>query len=352
MRAVQIQIPTPCHEDWNNMLPEEKGRFCNSCAKTVVDFSVMSDQQLLDYLANFKNQSICGRLHHDQLDRNITELAKPKKKIFLYWQYIVAFVLMIARPSAGKAQGEIKSTLKGDTTIVEQRIETPVILGMIASRMPKTEKDIRKFRVVNDEQQPVAGASIEIKPSGKFITTDEDGWFTIPKKIKSVEVVVSSAGYQPKSLNPQQADQDVVVLEKEIQTIEAVEVKSSYETRIVTAYAGGMWVRPIRSISIRNAVEDSMGLVKNAISPLRLYPNPVNRGNSMKANLNLLLNNDYLLSVINTAGNLMLQKELSVAYQKSTLEIPIPASWAAGNYQVVLQNKKTGKKVTRGFIIL
>ena len=33
----KITIPKPCNKDWNSMSPNKKGRFCNSCSKTVID---------------------------------------------------------------------------------------------------------------------------------------------------------------------------------------------------------------------------------------------------------------------------------------------------------------------------
>lgn len=36
-----IRIENPCHENWNLMSRNQKGRFCDSCNKTVIDFSKM-----------------------------------------------------------------------------------------------------------------------------------------------------------------------------------------------------------------------------------------------------------------------------------------------------------------------
>lgn len=76
MKASQliIRIPEPCHEDWNNMLPDAKGKFCISCHKSVIDFSGKTDTEIRDMLQDHKDQKVCGHFKKTQIDRplNIT----------------------------------------------------------------------------------------------------------------------------------------------------------------------------------------------------------------------------------------------------------------------------------------
>ena len=76
-KYLSIQIPEPCHEDWNNMTATDKGRFCNACAKTVVDFSVMTDTQVLNYFKKDTGNT-CGRFYNAQIENDILI---PKKQI-------------------------------------------------------------------------------------------------------------------------------------------------------------------------------------------------------------------------------------------------------------------------------
>ncbi|MFO0357762.1 MAG: T9SS type A sorting domain-containing protein [Sphingobacteriaceae bacterium] len=71
-KQVIIRVPEPCNEDWNKMNPDEKGRFCASCATSVVDFSKMSDEELKVFLINNKGQKTCGHFKRTQLNRPIS----------------------------------------------------------------------------------------------------------------------------------------------------------------------------------------------------------------------------------------------------------------------------------------
>ncbi|MCT2406348.1 hypothetical protein NZD88_02115 [Chryseobacterium antibioticum] len=65
-----LTMPKPCHENWETMTIDDKGRFCSVCTKTVKDFTSFSDEELL---MNFNSgEKICGRFTEDQLGRNIS----------------------------------------------------------------------------------------------------------------------------------------------------------------------------------------------------------------------------------------------------------------------------------------
>ena len=58
----RLKIETPCHEDWTKMSPNKEGRHCGVCDKTVVDFTVMSQGEITNYLSNNYKAQICGRI--------------------------------------------------------------------------------------------------------------------------------------------------------------------------------------------------------------------------------------------------------------------------------------------------
>ena len=51
-----VEIPEPCNIDWNTMSPlSSDKRYCNSCAKPVVDFSSCSLEEIKRYFSNPEN---------------------------------------------------------------------------------------------------------------------------------------------------------------------------------------------------------------------------------------------------------------------------------------------------------
>ncbi len=67
---MKITIPTPCHENWEAMTPEEKGRFCAVCSKTVRDFTAAPDDEIIEAFSN-STEEICGNFYESQLNRNL-----------------------------------------------------------------------------------------------------------------------------------------------------------------------------------------------------------------------------------------------------------------------------------------
>jgi hypothetical protein len=78
-KTFKLKVAKPCHEDWQNMSPNAKGRHCQSCAKTVVDFSIMTDAEIVSFFKN-KPQNVCGRFTDKQLEKHYS-IATPSQSM-------------------------------------------------------------------------------------------------------------------------------------------------------------------------------------------------------------------------------------------------------------------------------
>ncbi len=99
-----IQLDNPCSEGWENMLPADRGRFCNSCSKQVIDFTAMKDAEIMAYFRKHKN--VCGRIHRDQMDRNL--LPTGERQSFLKRAF--AAMLLMFQSLISEAQTADSST--------------------------------------------------------------------------------------------------------------------------------------------------------------------------------------------------------------------------------------------------
>ena len=62
-----LKITNPCKENWNSMAPNELGRFCQLCDKTVIDFTKMSPDEIKVYLQKNERKRICGRIPREPI---------------------------------------------------------------------------------------------------------------------------------------------------------------------------------------------------------------------------------------------------------------------------------------------
>jgi hypothetical protein len=52
------------------MIKQDHGRFCNSCEKTVADFSKMSEEEISTFLKKSQEEHLCIRVKSYQLEEN------------------------------------------------------------------------------------------------------------------------------------------------------------------------------------------------------------------------------------------------------------------------------------------
>ena len=141
--SIHISIPTPCHESWDSMDATEQGAFCHSCQKEVIDFSAMTDREVIEYLEKYKTG--CGRFRKDQLDTKLT-IPKLDNGIFRWralFLGLISFISIKAFPSIWEDQSPIPRTEKKDT--VTNSINKDSIKSIITDSI--VEKHLQSINV-------------------------------------------------------------------------------------------------------------------------------------------------------------------------------------------------------------
>jgi hypothetical protein len=357
-QPIQLSIPEPCHQDWNKMTPNDQGRFCTSCSKTVVDFSNMSDAALMQYFENLKDSNVCGRVYTDQLDRSIVPAAKPRKKIFVYWQYLLAFVMMITKGQMAKAQGAMKSgevnmnkTL-GDTILlpIQSPISNEIMVGGLTSKRTRgiqklMANKIQQLQIVDTAGLPIPSASVTLFPANKTFVTDEEGFANMSHYPLTDRIEVSAIGYVNSSISVKHIQNARVILKKSTLVLDTL-ILQSYSTSLLTTRAGGI------GITRRNvfSISDTLQNIKARFNPsFKLYPNPAQAGQSFTIELKKA--GSYRIRISDATGRQLLQQLLNVAVKNDTQLIPVPAHWSGGSYVVTVIDEK-GKLVGTNKLLL
>jgi len=141
---LKISVPKPCSENWNAMSPQAQGRFCESCATTVVDFNSFTDEQLKAYFIQ-KSGKTCGRFSHSQLNNPIFLGESPKPNFFV--KALASLALLSGLASQVQAQSNS-----------ENQVPTQQLIERIRGNKPK---------MVAKQPEKVSGDSLVI--SGKVI---------------------------------------------------------------------------------------------------------------------------------------------------------------------------------------
>lgn len=168
-KNITLQIPEPCHEDWNQMTPQGLGRHCESCAKTVVDFTTKSDKFIASYFK--KHDNICGRFRSDQLDRPI-DLSVRRNAILP--PLAASFILPLAMLAASSAYGqESPKQFSRDASYVSLHI---------GSQKQQAYKDIKGV-VTDTAGNPLPGVRISILETNDQIQTDNKGTYRLKAQV-------------------------------------------------------------------------------------------------------------------------------------------------------------------------
>ncbi len=188
-RATIIRIPEPCAESWAAMTPASGGRHCAACQKTVVDFTLKTDAEILAYFKQAGAAAPCGRFRTSQLARPLLPAAPPRPA--QHWRGWVAAALALwvlraeaAAPPAPRPASAQHPQRKPATARPTRQVARRLVSG-----------------VVRDEysQQPVAQAQVRLQGGHRTATTDANGYFRL-------WLPAQRGPHRPQRLVVQQAD--------------------------------------------------------------------------------------------------------------------------------------------------
>jgi hypothetical protein len=172
-KRIELAIPAPCQQRWQDMKQENAGRFCDSCQKTVVDFTAMTDQQIGAYLSN-QPKNVCGRFAASQLNRDVVLLQNTSTSALKQrWLGLMAAGLL----SWSSAQGQ-STQLPDQNVLISERVtpELPAKGDRNAQQETTTAKDstwvIEGKVIAETDKAPLPGATVVRNATQQTIMAD------------------------------------------------------------------------------------------------------------------------------------------------------------------------------------
>ena len=205
MEKINIQIDKPCSEDFKSFKQTDKGGFCNSCKKNVVDFTKISDQEILNYFSSEKNKT-CGLFLESQLksySNSNVSLNKSKSSTFASSVFGISLVSILSFTNGFSQQKtNTTETIKVENGTTKQNSDSEV-----------SNEEFTVSGIVSDQFLPLPGANIYLKNENIGISADIDGKFTFPKKLKTGDVlVVSYIGYNDQKIIVKSKNESITMI--------------------------------------------------------------------------------------------------------------------------------------------
>jgi hypothetical protein len=326
MKKIFLTIPEPCQENWDQMTPCEKGRFCNSCRKTVFDFMDMQDHQLANFFKAAPTD-LCGHLNKEQLERFITI---PKKKIpiirYFFQLTLPAFLISIKSYSQKTLNVHTQAVKKNSLTTDQKPLKTILI-----SQIEGTIKDTSGL--------PVAFATISLKESYHTTISDEEGHFKLSVNEPRSTLIISAIGYEQKEVELKNKEFVEITMIVKSSVMQPVVISSD---NYITGRLGGLMAITVIEKPWIQKVADTI------FSCFTIYPNPVQKNGSFK--MKIKEPGQYQFLIVDSKGSAIKRTELLVN-NKNEITSEQSINRSAGIYFVYIVNSKTGKSYSKKLIV-
>lgn len=158
---MKIDINAPCHENWDGMGPNPKGKHCSKCEKTVYDFSKYADAEIVDFFKDRPN--VCGRFNASQLGRDLTQTRPHSSK----WAIAACGVLLL---SSGSINAQTHLQVGQDSSlesIAQKSIQLTRVLYTSFYEASTRDACISKMRLTIDS----FSIEVDIDSSRKAVVT-------------------------------------------------------------------------------------------------------------------------------------------------------------------------------------
>jgi hypothetical protein len=176
----KIVLTNPCSENWNSMQVDAIGRFCDSCQKSVIDFTSKSDDEIKSLLKNKQGEKLCGRFYINQVERIRIEIdQKILTSNIPFWQKFLVVVLVCFGQDFLGTDFVFAQTGTDSIPVIAQPVDSldSIQLAEADTTLETSADSIQKpVRPKKDEPEFVLYYPVFPMVSGSFTVDDYPEW--------------------------------------------------------------------------------------------------------------------------------------------------------------------------------
>lgn len=246
MKNTFLKINKPCSEHWQNMTPNERGRFCDICAKNVIDFTKLSQAEISKKVQSAKGE-ICARVTKQQLETPLLHL-EVQKKYKLPYSNMAASILLASTMAVSTSVQAQQQPEKTQTEVVQKvRLSSKSNIKRKQSKPATKPSGFVTFTGKvedNDKETPIEGAEIMFVTLQKMYVarSQKDGTFSMEIPVEFVDdanvIRVSYHGVdlkrEPESYPTIYETTDYILSKKELTSTYVIKAVEEY------VYMGGI----------------------------------------------------------------------------------------------------------------
>lgn len=199
---MKISIPKPCSENWNQMTPSEKGRFCTSCQTQVINFKGKSVEEI-KYFLEQQTGSSCGRFSRYQIENfNATYQELPSPSNLRKWTMAAVLAGVSALPTFAQDNSSTPTVPLLNTSISYYHYKLQKT--EVTTAVPTGDTIVLAGKVIDTQiNEGLPFANVIIPGTKIGTTTDFDGKFflKIPKSKQEITLEVHYIGYHNTSFS-------------------------------------------------------------------------------------------------------------------------------------------------------
>jgi hypothetical protein len=121
----KIHIKEPCKQNWQQMTTTAAGKYCNSCATEVIDFTSYSDTQIIDYIKQSGLAGGCGKFLNTQIEQIRIVIDEDLSTSSLsYWKKFMIALLICFGGHCLNAEVSLGQIIRQDTSLPKNECDT------------------------------------------------------------------------------------------------------------------------------------------------------------------------------------------------------------------------------------